>query len=335
ETSAQRRQQARVRTSQGRAGVRLLRHRRHTHPRRPPGPHPRAGDPAGMARRLDLPLAQRPHPGHRRRRRRPASVPVPRPVAGPAGRGEARAGAGDRPPVARRARRRRRRAAHPRSEPGARPGHRDPAAGPRRLPDRQRAVRGGERHVRAGDAAPRARARPRGADLLLLHRQGRHRARGGAHRPAHGDRRATAAGAAGGHGGGAAGLRARRRHLAGRDQYRDQRLPEGDQRCGDHGEGLPHVERHGADGGHARRGAAPEESDGAQEGGAGGLRAGLRAAGQHPGGVQGELRRPAGRRPVRERGDRGRCARPGGGGGRRPGRAAHAGAGRLPDAHGL
>ena len=35
--------------------------------------HPRAGHPAGLEGRLDLPLGQRPHPGHRRRRGRAAS----------------------------------------------------------------------------------------------------------------------------------------------------------------------------------------------------------------------------------------------------------------------
>ena len=40
-----------------------------------------------------------------------------------------------------------------------------------------------------------------------------------------------------------------------------------------------------------------------------GLQAGQRAARQHAGGVQGQLRRPAGGRPVRERGDRGGRAR--------------------------
>ena len=44
-------------------------------------------------------------------------------------------------------------AAHPGAQPRAGAGHRRPAARPRRLPRRQRAVRGGERHLRAGHAA--------------------------------------------------------------------------------------------------------------------------------------------------------------------------------------
>ena len=46
--------------------------------REDPGPHPQAGHPAGLDRRLDLPARQRPHPGHRPRREGPQAVPLPR-----------------------------------------------------------------------------------------------------------------------------------------------------------------------------------------------------------------------------------------------------------------
>ena len=45
--------------------------------------HPRAGDPAGLEGRLDLPVAARPPPGDRRRRRRPQAVPLPRRTGAP------------------------------------------------------------------------------------------------------------------------------------------------------------------------------------------------------------------------------------------------------------
>ena len=111
-----------------------------------------------------------------------------------------------------------------------------------------------------------ARLGPRRADVLLLHRQGRHRAGGRDHRPADGHRRPAAARAARRRGGGPARLPDRRRRVARRDQRRDQRLPQGDQRRGDHRQGLPHLDRHRAHGRRARRGAAADEQDGAQEG---------------------------------------------------------------------
>ena len=82
------------------------------------------------------------------------------------------------------------------------------------------------------------------------------RARGRDHRPADGHRRPAAAGAAGGRGG-PAGLPDRGRRVARRDQRRDQRLPQGDQRRGDHRQGLPHLDGDRAHGRRARRGAAP------------------------------------------------------------------------------
>ncbi|GMA87439.1 hypothetical protein GCM10025868_26890 [Angustibacter aerolatus] len=42
------------------------------------------GHPARVARRVDLPLGHRPHPGRRHRRQGPAAVPVPPAVAHPA-----------------------------------------------------------------------------------------------------------------------------------------------------------------------------------------------------------------------------------------------------------
>ena len=212
-------------------------------------------------------MAQRAHPGHRRRRRRTAAVPLPRPVAGPAGRGEARAGAARSP------------ASCPTSATPSRPAlrtrglNRDRVlATAIRLLDLGAFRIGSEQYEEEngtyGLATLKRDARlgPRRADVLLLHRQGRHRARGRDHRPADGDRRPAAAGAAGGRRGGPAGLPDRGRRVAGRDQRRDQRLPQGDQRRGDHRQGLPHLDGDGADGGRARRGAAADEPDGAQEG---------------------------------------------------------------------
>ena len=52
--------------------------------------HPRARDPARLGGRLDLPLSDGPHPGHRHRRRGAQAVPLPRPLARAPRRGEVR-----------------------------------------------------------------------------------------------------------------------------------------------------------------------------------------------------------------------------------------------------
>ena len=230
---------------------------------RPGRPDPGAGHPAGLAGRLDLPLAQRAHPGHRGRRRRPAAVPLPRPVAGPPRRGEARAGAGDRPAAARRPRRRRRRDLRTRgltrervlatavrlldlgafrigSEQYAEENGTYGLATLRRDHVRVRGERtffsytakgGIEREVEITD-------RPTATVVRQLLRAARRRRRGPARLlgrdPTDGD-------------------------LARRHQQRDQRLPQGDQRRGDHRQGLPHLERDRADGRDPRRGAAADE----------------------------------------------------------------------------
>ena len=68
------------------------------------GPHPGAGDPAGLEGRVDLPHPHRPPPGGRDRRRRPPPVPLPRGLADPARGGQVRPHAGVRPRPARAAR---------------------------------------------------------------------------------------------------------------------------------------------------------------------------------------------------------------------------------------
>ena len=52
--------------------------------------HPRAGHPAGLEGRLDLPVSERSPAGDGRRRRRPQAVPLPRRLAHPPRRGEVR-----------------------------------------------------------------------------------------------------------------------------------------------------------------------------------------------------------------------------------------------------
>ena len=104
--------------------------------------HPRAGHPAGLDRRVDLPVAQRPPPGHRPRCAGPQAVPLSPALARGARRDEVRAACS---PSARRcrgsARRRRARpgAAGPAAGEGAGDGR--AAAGDDADPRRQRGVR--------------------------------------------------------------------------------------------------------------------------------------------------------------------------------------------------
>ena len=132
-------------------------------------------------------MAQRPHPGHRRRRGRAPAVPLPRPVAGPAGRREARAGARDRPPAARRPGRRRGRRCAPAGSTAT--GCWPPPSGCSTSAPSASAASSTRRRT-APTGWPRckrdARVGARRADVLLLHREGRHRARGRDHRPADG-----------------------------------------------------------------------------------------------------------------------------------------------------
>ena len=85
------RRQARDPPAARRHRLHLRRHGRQAH-HRPQGaradPEPRHS--AGLHRRLDLPVAQRPHPGHRPGRPRPEAVPLPPAVAGGAGRDQVR-----------------------------------------------------------------------------------------------------------------------------------------------------------------------------------------------------------------------------------------------------
>src|SRR5581483_10941543 len=142
----------------GRQGLRLLRrggqpHHRHRGVGSDQGP----GDPAGLERRLDLPLAGRPPPGGGCRRPGPAAVPLPRPLAGPARRREVRADDRLRPVAARRPPPLPGAPGRPGAEPGTGAGLRRAAPRPRVLPHRRGGVRRAERVLRASDAAPGAR----------------------------------------------------------------------------------------------------------------------------------------------------------------------------------
>ena len=116
--------------------------------RRPAGPRPRdpaadqgAGDPAGVDRRLDLPVAPRAHPGHGPRREGAQAVPLPSPLARGARRDQVRPHARlrPRPRAVRAADRRRPGPARACRAKGA--GHRRPPAGDDADPRRQRGVR--------------------------------------------------------------------------------------------------------------------------------------------------------------------------------------------------
>ena len=207
--------------------------------RRPAGQGP--GDPARVAGRLDLPVAERPPAGGRYRRRRPAAVPLPPRLAHPAGRrevpedGHVREGAVEGPRAG--AGRPRRRG----DDEGACVRGRRTAARPRVLPDRQRRLRGGEQQLRADHA--RAAARPaRGQDDgLRLRGQVRDRApdhhrrpgrRRGAGRDAEASRRRRPA----------VGVEGRPDLAAGGLVAR-QRVRRPDDGHGGHGQGLPHLAR--------------------------------------------------------------------------------------------
>ena len=139
----------------------------------------RAGHPAGLDRRLDLPVAERPPPGDRPRRPRPQAVPLPR------GAGSERRGHGQVRPDARV---RRGAAAHPAplrrgprdARPVARegPGGRRPAAGADAHPGRQRRVRAAQPVVRADDPARPARPHRGLGGAVPVPRQVRPAARG-------------------------------------------------------------------------------------------------------------------------------------------------------------
>ena len=136
-----------------RLGV-LRRGRREDRRPRDARPDPRAGRPARVDGRLDLPVPERPHPGGRRRRGRAQAVPLPPALARAARRDQVREDGRVRP------RRCPRCASRPHAtcrkrvvRTGARPRVRRPSPRPRLLPDRRRGVRRGERELRARDDA--------------------------------------------------------------------------------------------------------------------------------------------------------------------------------------
>ena len=77
-----RRQQARHHPQENRRRLSLCRAGRQAGARRSrTQAHPRAGDPAGLGRCLDLPAGPWPHPGHRTRRKKAQAVPLSRAMA--------------------------------------------------------------------------------------------------------------------------------------------------------------------------------------------------------------------------------------------------------------
>ncbi len=205
--------------------------------------HRRAGDPAGVDRRLDLPVPGRPHPGHGHRRGGPQAVPLPPALA-----------RAPRPAEVRRHDRLRARAAGPARARRGRPGrsrrraHPRPGAGrggaparPRLLPHRLRGLRRDQRDLRAGHDAQGARDGLGRDDELRLPGQvgqaARAVGRGSPDRRAGDDAQASPR-----RGRRAAGL-SRRPPLGRRPVRRHQRLPEGRHRRGHLGQGLPHVGR--------------------------------------------------------------------------------------------
>ena len=200
------------------------------------------GHPACLARRLDLPLAERAPPGRRHRRRRPAAVPLPPRLAHPARRRQARPGARVRPRAVEGARAGAGRPRHRGHEPGPRLCRRRTAARPRLLPDRQRRVRRGERELRTHHAPAAARPQAGRHDGLRLRRQVRDRAQHHHRRPRHraGARDHAAASRAGRRG--ADGLEGRAPLARPRLRPRQRLRPSYDGPRRDR-EGLPHLAR--------------------------------------------------------------------------------------------
>ena len=170
----------------------------------------RAGHPARLEGRLDLPPRGRAHPGDRHRRRRTQAVPLPPALARAARHREVRRHAGLRALAAEAApaRRGRPRARGPVLRPRVR--HRGAAAGPRVLPRRGRGLRRAQRDLRPGDDAEAARTPARRRAALRLPGQARQASRAGGDRP-RGRRRRRPAQAPSRGRGGAARLQARTR----------------------------------------------------------------------------------------------------------------------------
>ena len=169
---------------QARARLPLPRRRRRARARRRGArAHPRAGHPAGVEGRVDLPVPRRPHPGDRHRRGRAQAVPLPPALARAARHREVRRHGGLRPHAAAAARARRRR---PRARgPVLRPRLRDrrAAARPRLLPRRRRGLRRPQRDLRPGHDAEEARAPPGRGAVLRLPGQARQAPHPGRDRP--------------------------------------------------------------------------------------------------------------------------------------------------------
>ena len=225
--------------------------------------HPRPRDPAGLRGRLDLRARERPHPGDRTRRARAQAVPLSPRLATRQGRRQVRAHARVRRGAAadQEARRRRPRGAG-RHEAAPRHGAGDDRSPPRHhlRAHRQRGVRAREQVVRADDAAQSPRGRLRRSPAPALSRQERQGARGRHRRSSRRQGRPALPGDAGP---GAVPVRRRGRRGARRRLGRGQRLHP---RCGRrrfHGQGLPHLARHGARAGAVDRAvAAPRASRG-------------------------------------------------------------------------
>ena len=194
-------------------------------------------------------MAQRAHPGHRRRRRRPPAVPLPRRSGGPGGTRRSTSGCWRSPTSC---------------PTSATPWSRRCApAGLNRERVLATAVRlldlgafrvGSEQYAEENGTYGLATLRREHVHVRGERTFFSYTAKGGIEREVELTDRPTATVVRqllerpDGRRRGPAGLPGRGRHVAGRDQRRDQRLPQGDQRRGDHRQGLPHLDRHGADG---------------------------------------------------------------------------------------
>jgi hypothetical protein len=140
------------------------------------GPDRGAGDPSGVDRRLDLPAPNGSSAGRRHRRPRPSPVPLPPGLAASAGTGRSTTGCSRSPAGSPLRARRSRRPSSPGRvgppDPRAGAGLCVPAARPGVLQDRRGGLRPVQRHLRSGDAAPRARhGAPRRPGHLRVRRQ--------------------------------------------------------------------------------------------------------------------------------------------------------------------
>ena len=292
------------------------------------GPGPGPGPAAGLARRVDLARPARAHPGHRGRHPGPDPVPLPRPLARAARRPEVRPHAAVRAGPARAAR------ADP-ARPGSAPAGPGPGGGgrgtphrPGPVPHRRRALRRAGPPLRGDHAGEAARDRGPGRCALRLCRQGGQTA--GDHRHQRGGPADRASPEPGRARPGPAVRLGTRRDLAPAALARRQPLHRRPGRGPLHGQGVPDLERHRADGPAAGRGRAragpgrpgPPAGHHRQRQGRG------RLARRHSHRGPFVLHRPPAHRPLRDRrpaaddpGRPGRAARRRRGRGRRPGPA--------------